>query len=237
MMFRHLSLCITAAMVLAQMAHADGLPYSSINAKYRSVGCEYISLKMSDLQIEEVSKTGVISFTPEQLKKLRLVYPKFPTQAGVYSSTHNDGVEPDGVEPYVIWWHADEVIITLEEAEPNQTISMPSGQSVTPAENTLFRLSPDGRIFHLMKQVSLKEAFQLIDILAASPATDKDAAQQSMVIPPPDRGNRNRDLHESVRVNLLLKYGGGDTYEAVLHMAEMLQSYAQAKGVSLFTSW
>jgi hypothetical protein len=235
MMFRHLILLALASLLMQPKASADGLPYSSGTSGHRFIRCEYISLRLSDAQVDEVARTGVVSFTQVQLKKLRLVYPEFPTKAGVFSSTHNDGVEPEGPEAYVIWWHADEVVVTLEEAEPNQKVFMPSDQPATPIEDTLFRLAPDGRIYHQTKSVSLKEAFQLIDELSVVAAKEKDAATQSIVIPPPSR--RDVDLHESSIASFPSGIAEGDTYATVLRIAKSLQTYAQAKGIQLFTTW
>jgi hypothetical protein len=235
MMSRHLILLALASLLMQSKASADGLPYSSGTSGDRSIRCEYISFRLSDAQVDEVARTGVISFTQVQLKKLRLVYPKFPAKAGVFSSTHNDGVEPEEPEAYAIWWHADEVVVTLEEAEPNKEVFMPSGQPVTPIKKTLFRLSPDGRIYHQAKLISLKQAFQLIDGLSVAVGKEKDEALQSMVVPPPDR--RATDLHESARASLSANIADGDTYAAVLQIAKSLQTYAHAKGIQLFTTW
>lgn len=222
---------ITLLLTLSKVV-ADGLPYSSINDKPRSIHREYLSLSLSVTQVETLAKTGVVFFSPTQLEKLRRFYPKFPAKAGAFSSTHNDGVEPEGPETYVIWWHADEVIVTLEEAEAGKEVIMPSSESQSEA---LFRLAPDGRIYHQSNSISLKEAFRLIDQLSAKASTHPDATAQGIVIPPPNRAHV--DLHESIAESLPAGFFRDDAYEAVLQIAKSLQTYSQAKGIHLHTCW
>ncbi|MGV3660842.1 MAG: hypothetical protein ACO1TE_11680 [Prosthecobacter sp.] len=236
-MFKHfIWLGIITMMFGTVAAHADGMPYSGIGGKHRAIRFEeYLSLQMSDEQMVEAARTGVITFHPSQLKRLRLIYPKFPEKSGLYSSTHNDGFEPGWPEAYVIWWHADEVVVTLDEAVPGQEVIMPSIEPVTPPEDTLFRLSPDARIYHQTKAVSLKQAFQLLDALAKAGAPGKEDGPHWMVIPPPPR--RSVSLHESMRDELPDSVAVGETYDAVLHIAETLRTYARTQGISLSNCW
>ena len=222
---------ITLLLTLSKVV-ADGLPYSSLDDKPRSIGCEYLSLSLSSAQVETLVKTGVVDFSPTQLEKLKRFYPKFPAQAGAFSSTHNDGVEPEGPEAYVIWWHADEVIITLESSEAGKEVIMPSSKS---ASEALFRLSPDGQTYHQAKSISLKDAFRLIDQLSAKASTHPDATAKGIVIPPPNRAHV--DLHESITESLPAGFVRDDAYEAVLQIAKSLQTYSQAKGIHLHTCW
>lgn len=227
-----------AMMVMGCVAtvYGDGMPYSGVNAKYRALRFEYMSLQMSDAQMEQAASTGVITFTPSQLKKLRLHYPKFPIKAGLCSSTHNDGIEPEGPEAYVIWWHADEVVVTFDEQSSGREVSMPSDKPVSDPESTLFRFSPDGRIYHKAKAVSLKTAFEVIDGLAEAIAHGKkEEVPYGIVIPPPPR--HEVDLHESVRHSLPVILDDGETYKTVLKIAEAVRVYAGSKGISLFNSW
>ncbi len=230
------SFVVMMAMGGITAVHGDGMPYSGVNAKHRSLGFEYLSLQMSNSQVEEAASKGVITFNQSQLKKLRLYYPKFPLKAGLYSSTHNDGFEPGGPEAYVIWWHADEVVVTFDEVQSGREVAMPSDQPVSSAESTLFRFSPDGRIYHQSKAVSLKEAFKVVDVLAEAAAHGKNEKEPySVVIPPPPRNEV--DLHESMRGSLPATFANEETYSTVLKIAEAVRAYAGSKGISLFTSW
>ncbi len=93
MMSRHLILLACASLLIQPKAFADGLPYHTDDSGKRAMIGDYVALSLSKEQVEEVSRSGVVTFDEQQLRKLHAFYPTFPAKAGVAASTYNDNLE------------------------------------------------------------------------------------------------------------------------------------------------
>lgn len=234
MMFRHLYLAAFVVVLLHSVAHADGLPYTTGEAGQRAMSCDFIALRISSDQIEEVSKSGVISFEKQQLKKLRVYYPKFPATAGVASSTFNDNLERFEIDVDVIWWFADEVRIPLFASDKGE-VGMP-GSDPWSVIDVLVRIAPDGTPYRDGLKTSYREVLAAIDLLAAKPAhRPNERPSLRVMVPPPHRGWA--ETKADVLKDLLPEDAGNDPNKVIPRVFQFLEAYARARGVELFKSW
>jgi hypothetical protein len=215
---------------------ADGLPYHTSDSGKRAMIGDFVALTISQSQIVEISKTGVISFDEQQLKKLHVFYPTFPAKAGVASSTFNDNLERFEASVDVIWWYADEVRIPLVASRTKKPIGMPSQNAWTPESQVLTRLAPDGTPYLNGKETSYLDVLAAIDALAAkaSPNTNERHSMR-VIVPPPHRGWA--EANAKIVKQLGLESTDLDPNKVIPRIYEFLETYAHAKGIGLSKCW
>lgn len=234
MMFRHLHLAASVVLLLHSAAHADGLPYTTGEAGQRAMSCDFIALRISSDQIEEVSKSGVISFDKQQLKKLRVYYPKFPDAAGVASSTFNDNLERFEIDVDVIWWFADEVRVPLFDSDKGE-VGMP-GSDPWSVMDVLVRIAPDGTPYREGQKTSYREILAVIDKAAAVQAKHpNEQPSLRVIVPPPHRGWADAD--KSVLKELFSENVDTHPNKVIPRIFDLLEAYARTRGVELHKSW
>lgn len=224
------------ALLVAEDCAADGLPYHTADAGNRAMIGDYIALRISKQQIEEISKTGVISFDEQQLKKLHAFYPTFPPKAGVASSTFNDNLERFESSADVIWWYADEVRIPLLVSQAKEPVGMPGPKAWTPDSHVLTRLAPDGTPYQNGKETSYRDILAAIDVLAAKASpSPSERPSVCIIVPPPHRGWA--EANAKAVQQLGLENTGPDPNNIVPRIYEFLETYAHAKGIGLSKCW
>ncbi len=236
MMFRHLILLVLASLLLQSKALADGLPYHTSDSGKRAMMGDFIALTISNSQIVEISKTGVISFDEQQLKKLHAFYPMFPAKAGVASSTFNDNLERFEANVDVIWWYADEIRIPLLASRTKEPVGMPSQQAWTPESQVLTRLAPDGTPYQNGKETSYRDILAAIDALAAKASPNPNERHSvCVIVPPPYRGWA--EANAKIVKQLGLESTDLDPKKVIPRIYEFLETYAHAKGIGLSKCW
>lgn len=235
-MSRHFHLAVLALLCLKSQAHADGLPYTTGEADQRAMSCDFLALKISGAQIEEVSKSGVISFDEQQLKKLHAFYPTFPAKAGVASSTFNDNLERFESSADVIWWYADEVRIPLLASRAKEPVIMPGQKAWTSDVQILTRLAPDGTPYQNGKETNYRDILAAIDALAAKASPNpSERPSVCIIVPPPHRGWA--ESNAKVVKQLGLENTDLDPNKVIPRIYEFLETYAHAKGIGLSKCW
>ncbi len=215
---------------------ADGLPYHTGDAGNRAMMGDYIALRISKPQIQEISKTGVISFDEQQLKKLHVFYPTFPAKAGVASSTFNDNLERFESSADVIWWYADEVRIPLLASQAKEPVGMPGQKAWTPDRQVLTRLAPDGTPYRNGKETSYRDILAAIDALAAKASPNpSERPSICIIVPPPHRGWT--ESNPKVVKQLQMENTDLDPNKIIPRIYEFLETYAHAKGIGLSKCW
>jgi len=233
MMFRLLSAIFALAFLHLRLL-ADGLPYSTGEAGERAMHVDFIALKISAPQIEEISKSGVILFDQNQLKKLRAFYPAFPMKTGVASSTFNDNLERFETDVDVIWWYADEIRVPLYASEKSE-FGMPSSEPWSSID-VLARLAPDGTPYHNGKETSYRDILAAIDALAAkASANSSERPSVRVIVPPPHRSWA--EANAKIVKQFGLESTDLDSNEVIPRIYEFLETYAHAKGVGLSKCW
>jgi hypothetical protein len=236
MMSRHLFYLALASLLFQSKALADGLPYHTGDSGNRAMMGDYIALRISKPQIEEISKTGVISFDEQQLKKLHAFYPTFHTKAGVASSTFNDNLERFESSADVIWWYADEVRIPLLASQAKEPVEMPGQKAWTPDRQVLTRLAPDGAPYKNGKETSYRDILAAIDALAAKASPNpSERPSVCIIVPPPHRGWA--EANAQVVKQLGLESSDLDPNKVIPRIYEFLETYAHTKGIGLSKCW
>jgi len=234
MKIRHLYLAVFGLLCLQSQAQADGLPYIMSEAGERVMHGDFIALTISEAQTTEISKSGIISFTGDQLKKLRAFYPEFPDVAGVASSTFNDNLERFESVADVIWWYADEVRVPLNPSAKSEQ-GMPSSEPWSSID-VLARIAPDGIPYHNGKETSYRDILAAIDGLAAkASANPSERPSVCVIVPPPHRGwaESNPKVLKQLRMN----NADLDPNKLISRIYEFLETYAHAKGIGLSKCW
>jgi hypothetical protein len=197
------------------------------------MSCDFIAIKISDAQIDRISKSGVISFDEQQLKKLRTYYPEFPDIAGVASSTFNDNLERSEAHVDVIWWYADELRVPLSSDED---VGMPGTESWCPIEDALVRIAPDGTPYQNGQKTSYREILASIDKAAAVQVKHhNERPSLRVIVPPPHRGWAEAD--KSILKELFSENVNSHPNKIIPRIFDLLEAYARTRGVELHKSW
>lgn len=236
MMSRHLYLAVFALALLHSLVQADGLPYSTGDTGERTMHGDFIALKISAKQIEEISKSGAISFDEKQLKKLRAIYPLFPIKAGVASSTFNDNLERFETVADVIWWYADEVRVPLFQGEVREQVEMPNQEAWCPLEDALVRMDPNGAPYRKGQKTSIRELLAVIDQVAAMKVKRPyEIPSLRVIVPPPHSGWAEAD--KDVLKELFSENMDAHPNKVIPRIFDLLEAYAHARGIELHKSW
>lgn len=200
--------------------------------------CDFMAIGLSDKQMRQISATGVVDLDEEQLRRIRTFYKGFPAKVGVAASTTNDGLERLESVADVIWWCSHEIRIPLRIAGKGERIAMPDSTPWTPDEETHFRLSPEGQLFHMGKLVTLQQAQDVIARVAKKPkgSSEGEDAHVSLTVPP--RAQREHvSIDAQVAKQLPHDWPLDDTTAVVLKIRDFLSTYARSKGVALYYAW
>lgn len=134
-----------------------------------------LRLKLSPRQTQEISATGTITFTYENLRLIRRHYPAATPRTDVIATTAEDaqdGISASDVQ--CLWVAPDEIAVTLNGEHPkDEPPFLPPINGTFPTDAELkqmparhLRLSPDGTIFFRGQPISMEKAHTVIDDLA-----------------------------------------------------------------------
>jgi len=236
-MFRHPLLIALSLLFLQSQAQADGLPYTTGEAGERAMNRDFLAIKISGAQIEEISKSGVISLDKQQLKNLRVYYPEFPATAGVASSTFNDNLERFEADVDVIWWYADEIRVPLLDFSGAEAAGMPSREPWCMIEDALVRIAPDGTPYRKGQKTTYRAILAAIDEAATKPVRYPNERPSLRVIVPPPHRHGWIELNRGVAKDILPENASTEANKAIPRIFEFLEAYAHARGLSLFKTW
>lgn len=200
------SLCLfLLTLFLSNSTKADGLPF---DPETQRVTVASLRLKLTPDQIKDISAQGTVTFDQDQLELIRLHYPAATPQTDVIVATYNDNVESDTDGVYCFWVAPDEVALTLVRDHPRdkspfletRNATFPTDQELKQNATRHIRLSPDGNIFYRGKEITLSQAYKLIDEIAAFPEPDPNHTHGSnmrglRVTVPPPRTKSEVDYH------------------------------------------
>lgn len=214
-------------------ARGDGLPF---DPETQLVSVPSLRLKLNSEQIKEISSKGILTFDSEQLQLVKLLYPAATSRTQVVAATFNDNTE--GWQTPCFWVAPDEVAITLDKNHPKDKSpfsevdrpSFPSDEELKKSSERFIRLSPEGTIFFRGEEITLLQAFRLIDDLAnymkSNPTLgeNKNHGTLSVTIPPP----RSKSEEEHDR---------GQGQLSPRQIFEALVVYGKSKSIGVGNSW
>jgi hypothetical protein len=232
MIMKVLLLPIITALVSIS-ARGDGLPF---DPETQRVSVPSLRLKLNSEQIKEISSKGILTFDSEQLQIVKLFYPAATSRTHVVAATFNDNTE--GWQTPCFWVAADEVAITLDKNHPKnkspfsevESPLFPSDEELENSSERFIRLSPEGTIFFRGEEITLSQAFRLIDDLAnnmtSNPTVGENAnhGTLSVTIPPPR--SKNEEEHDRGQGRLSPK-----------QIFEALVVYGESKSIGVGNSW
>jgi len=204
-------------------ARADGYPF---DAETQEVKVDSMRFRLSAEQVEAISATGVVTFSPEQLTVIRRLYPAASAKQPVIAATFNDSVEgldDDHIDCF--WVRADEIAVTIDRtvmADPAKAKKALRQTPAIPPDPNAVRLSPDGQIYHHGKRIDLREAFDLIAAVRRS-KREGEVFEFRVVVPPQYSPDRELD--------------GGTANSKVRELFAALKSHGETLGVPVFKSW
>ena len=215
---------------------ADGYPFDPHSQRVTE---PTLRLKLSQEQIREISATGILTFSDQHLRLLRRYYPAATKRTDVITATFNDNNEGLTDEDVHCFWVApEEVAVTLNEKHPRDKSPFdvaPGQRFPTDAElkevaARHIRLSPDGTIYFRGQQITLQQAFALIDDIARFPKPDPNHVTANndrwlyVVVPPPAAGRE-------------LLYADADNQRTPQQIFDTLTVYAAAKSIEVGREW
>jgi hypothetical protein len=187
---------------------ADGFPFDQ---RTHEVHGANVRLPLSESQQTEVTATGRVTFTSEQMNLIRMIYHTIPESLRVIASTYNDGLEgrpPNQVD--CIWTTPNEIAITLPKKWEKGDYSFDSGDKIPDSAD--IRISPTGLLYHQGKKIGIEKAFEIVRTAKKSdgaPATEQ--ATIRITRPPPFRSSDEDEVaHNKKAADLftsLSKYG------------------------------
>ena len=159
---------------------ADGYPF--YNDTHEVIG-DSLQLALSESQVDEVSSTGMLTFSDAQRSLLKKFYAEAPAKIRVISSTYNDGLdvrEPNPVD--CVWTSPAHVGITLREKHVEGGYTFETEADSWP----LIRFSPDGDIYSRGVKITKEAAIDLIRNATKSEGDD-ESPHVAITLPPPYR--------------------------------------------------
>ncbi len=233
-MFMKILLLTIITALISTSARSDGLPF---DPETQRVSVPSLRLKLNSEQIKEISSKGILTFNSEQLHFVKLYYPAATNTTHVVAATFNDNTE--GWQTPCFWVAADEVAITLNHenypkdkspfSETNSPL-FPSDEELKKSSERFIRLSPEGTIFFRGEEITLLQAFRLVDDLAnyieSKPTLGENKNNGTLIVTIPPPRSKNEEEHD---------YGQGRL--SPRQIFEALVVYGKSKSIGVGNSW
>lgn len=211
-------------------AMADGY---SFDPTTQEVWSPTLRVRLSVPQIEQLSATGLVDLTEEQLILIHRFYPKANKTQSVVTATFNDNNEDLTVEDvHVFWVSAEEIAVTLNPkvfAAKNlqeSALAEPGYPNLTD-----IRIAPYGQIYIAGKRSTFKDALEVIARLSVEPGLTH--RQVSVTVAPPYRSDEyswKLDPDGELKGQVTLNQEVADLFNA-------LSKYGEAHAVIVAKSW
>lgn len=211
-------------------AMADGYP---IDPTTQEVLRPTLRVRLAVPQIEQLSATGLVELTEEQLIIIHRFYPKANKTQSVVTATFNDNNEDLTVEDvHVFWVSAEEIAVTLNP----KVFAVKNLQNSALAEPghphpTDIRIAPYGQIYIAGKRSTFKDALEVIARRSVEPGLTH--RQVSVTVAPPYRcveSSWKLDTDGELKDPITLNQEVADLFTA-------LAKYGEAHAVIVFKSW
>lgn len=204
----------------------DGYPFDPGTQR---VMVPSLRLKLDTEQVQEISATGILTFSEGHLRLLRAFYPVVSARTDVIAATFNDNHEGLAAENvYCLWVAPDEVAVTLNETHPKNQSPFHVGKVGVPADEEQkeghvrsVRVGPEGDIYFRGKPIVLPQVFILMDEMAGMgkpQAAGQAPAQLRVVVAPPQAKPASPDAAgqqpDACQIyDLLVAYGASKSIE------------------------
>lgn len=214
-------------------ARGDGLPF---DPETQLVSVPSLRLKLNSEQIKEISSKGILTFDSEQLQLVKLLYPAATSRTQVVAATFNDNTE--GWQTPCFWVAPDEVAITIDKNHPKDkspfseldSLSFPSEEELKKSSERFIRLSPEGTIFFRGEEITLLQAFRLIDDLAnymkSNPTLGENKNHGALLVTFPPPRSKSEEEHDR-----------GQGQLSPRQIFEALVVYGKSKSIGVGNSW
>lgn len=177
--------------LLTTSVPADGYPF---DPKTRVVNCENLRIFLSEAQIQQLSATGLLTLDESQLGLVHRFYPRATHVQTVLAATFNDNIEAFGPDDiHVFWVAANEVAVVIDpEILADEKLKNTALARKAEPAPSVFRISPEGQIYHDGKEVSYQEAAAEIE-RRSKPDPGTPSPVSICVAPPRHRGDEKSD--------------------------------------------
>ncbi len=214
-------------------ARGDGLPF---DPETQLVSVPSLRLKLNSEQIKEISSKGILTFDSEQLQLVKLLYPAATSRTRVVAATCNDNTE--GWQTPCFWVAPDEVAITIDKNHPKNKSPFsevdsplfPSEEELKKSSERFIRLSPEGTIFFRGEEITLLQAFRLIDDLAdymkSNPTLGENKNHGTLLVTIPPPRSKSEEEHDR-----------GQGQPSPRQIFEALVVYGKSKSIGVGNSW